>query len=261
MANQETQMPNTHVLVGDGPHKVIALHGWFGHANGWGPFAEVLDPSRFGYAFMDARGYGGMRGRGGPYTMDQVAADAVALADHLGWKRFSLIGHSMSGVAIQLAWLAVPERVRSLVAITPVPASGAGLDEQSWGLFTAAGSDPAARRAIIDFTTGNRLSAAWLDAMVASTREHSDDAAVAGYMPSWAKASFVDRLRPLTCPLLVFAGEHDAALSEAACRATWMQHHPAAQLDVVRNAGHYPMDETPVYLATRIETFLAAAPE
>ena len=49
-------MPNTHLLVGDGAHKVIALHGWFGHANGWGPFAQQLDGKAFGYAFMDCRG-------------------------------------------------------------------------------------------------------------------------------------------------------------------------------------------------------------
>lgn len=254
-------MPNTHILIGNGPNKVIALHGWFGHAGGWGAFPEYLDRVHQTYAFMDCRGYGGMRGKGGPYTMEQVARDAVELADHLGWKRFSLIGHSMSGVAIQLVWLAVPERVRSLVAITPVPASGAGLDESGWQLFTAAGNDPAARRTIIDFTTGGRLSGTWLDRMVASSREHSDDEAVAGYMPSWAKANFVDRLGPLTIPMLILPGEYDPALGEKTCRATWMHDYPTAELEVVRNAGHYPMDETPVFLATRIEKFLANVPK
>ena len=253
-------MPNTHQIIGNGPHKVIALHGWFGHAKGWGPFPQQLNGKDFSYAFMDQRGYGGMKGSGGPYTVEQIAQDALALADALGWQRFSLIGHSMGGVAIQQVLAAAPERVRALVAMTPVPASGGGLDEQGWQLFAAAGSDPAARRTILDFTSGSRLTGTWLDAMVASTQANSDDEAVAGYMPSWAKANFVDRIQGQKLPVLVIPGEHDPALSEAVCRATWLQHYPQAQLEVMANAGHYPMDETPIILATTVEKFLAGVP-
>lgn len=253
-------MPNTHLLIGNGPHRVIGLHGWFGHAQGWGPFAQHLNGRDFSYALMDQRGYGGMRGAGGPYTVEQIAQDALALADHLGWQRFSIMGHSMGGVSIQKALVAAPARVRALVAIAPVSAAGAPMDEQGRQLFTAAGTDPQARRAILDFTTGNRLSGTWLDAMVASTQAHSDDEAVAAYMPSWADASFVDAVKDQKLPVLVLPGEHDAALGEAACRGTWLQHYPHAQLEVVRNAGHYPMDETPVILATMVERFLASVP-
>jgi pimeloyl-ACP methyl ester carboxylesterase len=193
-------MPNTHLLIGSGALKVIALHGWFGHAHGWGPFTQHLNGRDFGYAFMDQRGYGGMRGSGGPYTMEQIAQDALALADHLGWRRFSLIGHSMGGSAIQQVLAAAPERVRALVGVTPVSAAGVPFDEQGWGLFTAAGHDAQARRTIIDFTTGSRLTGTWLDAMVASTQKHSDDEAVAGYLTSWAKTAFVEKSRASACP-------------------------------------------------------------
>jgi pimeloyl-ACP methyl ester carboxylesterase len=253
-------MVNTHSIVGDGAHKVIGLHGWFGHAHGWGPFARHLDGDEFTYALMDARGYGGMRSSGGPYTMEQVAQDALALADDLGWQRFSLLGHSMSGVAIQQVLVAAPERVRALAAVTPVSAAGVPFDEQGWQLFSSAGSDPRARRTIIDMTTGNRLTGTWLDAIVADNQANADDEAIDAYLQSWSSASFVDKVADKTLPVLVLPGEHDPALGEDACRATWMQHYPHAQLEVIHNAGHYPMDEAPIILATKVENFLADAP-
>src|SRR4051812_11098442 len=94
-------MANSYISVGKGPHKVIALHGWFGSGAGWGAFANVLDEERFSYAFMDDRGYGGSKSAKGEYTMQEIAADTLALADALGWQRFSLIGHSMGGKAVQ----------------------------------------------------------------------------------------------------------------------------------------------------------------
>ena len=34
-------MASSHVTVGSGDHCVLALHGWFGSARGWGPSAEL----------------------------------------------------------------------------------------------------------------------------------------------------------------------------------------------------------------------------
>ena len=59
-----------------------------------------------------------------------------------------------------------------------------------------------------------------------------------------------------TLPVLVVAGENDPALGPETCKATWLQHYPNARLEVMSNAGHYPMDETPVALATVVEKFL-----
>ena len=252
-------MPNTAQIVGSGPNKVICLNGWFGHARGWGPLMHSLDTQHFNYAFMDYRGYGARKGSGGPYTIAQIGHDVLALADHLGWQRFSLVGHSMGGLGIQQVLADAPARVQALVGITPVPASGVPFDDAGWAFFSSAARDAAARKGIIDLTTGNRLTGVWLDAMVKSSLTHSDVDAFDAYLTAWARSAFVERIQGQTLPVLVVAGEHDPALGPETCKATWLQHYPKARLEVMANAGHYPMDETPVALATVIEKFLREA--
>jgi len=252
-------MSNSVVMVGRGPRKVLALHGWFGCAEGWGPMVDVLDGDAFTWCFLDQRGYGGSRHLAGEYTLAEIARDALAAADQLGWQRFSLVGHSMGGAAIQHVLAAAPQRVQALVGLTPVPAGGVPFDEPTWALFASAARDPAARRAILDGSTGNRLSGRWLDRMLARSLEGSTPVAFGAYLSSWAKTDITGRIRGNPVPVLVVVGEHDPGLTEAFMRDTWMRHFPNARLEVMRNAGHYPMDETPVALATAIERFLRAS--
>ncbi|MEP7025102.1 MAG: alpha/beta hydrolase [Actinomycetota bacterium] len=199
-------MTNSQVITGNGDHHVVALHGWFGSARGWGSLPDYLDGSAFTYAFMDLRGYGDRKQVPGDFTMAEVAADAIAFADDLAWDTFSLVGHSMSGQAIQHVLLQAPARVRRLVGLNPVPAVATPFDEDGWGLFSGA----AANR-------GNQAA------------------------------------------VKVIVGEHDPALSAAVMEQTWLAFYPNAELEVLANAGHYPMFETPVALATSIEEFLGRA--
>src|ERR1700741_1423879 len=94
-------MAGSYVQVGSGDHRVIALHGWFGSSLGWGHLTDYLNTAQFTYVFPDFRGYGSRRDEPGEFTMAEAATDTIELANRLGWERFSLVGHSMSGVAVQ----------------------------------------------------------------------------------------------------------------------------------------------------------------
>jgi pimeloyl-ACP methyl ester carboxylesterase len=249
-------MTDSTQTIGSGDHHVVALHGWFGSARGWGSLPDYLDRSAFSYAFMDLRGYGGRRDVAGDFTMQEAASDALALADELGWDRFSLIGHSMSGQAIQHVLLQSPGRVRRLVALNPVPATGVPMDEGSWALFSGAAANRDNRFAIINFTTGGRLPPAFVDHIVQHSLDHSSADAFGAYLQSWAKDDFSDRVQGNPAAVKVIVGEHDPALSAAVMEQTWLRFYPSAELEVVPNAGHYPMFETPAALAASIEEFL-----
>jgi pimeloyl-ACP methyl ester carboxylesterase len=247
----------SHVTTGTGDHHVLALHGWFGSAHGWGSFPEFLNGADFSYAFPDLRGYGARRDEPGEFTMEEAAADAVGLADDLGWDTFSVVGHSMGGVAAQHILLLAPGRVRRLVGITPVPAGGVPFGDEAWRLFTSAALSPQSRAAIVDFSTGARLSTVFIDSIVRHSLENSEQEAFGTYLGSWAKADIVGQVKGNPLPVKVIAGEHDPSLSPDMLEHTWLEHYPNAELEVIRNAGHYPMHETPVILATIVEEFLA----
>ena len=69
-------MAGSYVMVGSGDHRVIALHGWFGSALGWGHLPDYLNTAQFTYVFPDLRGYGSRRDEPGEFTMAEAAADA-----------------------------------------------------------------------------------------------------------------------------------------------------------------------------------------
>ena len=251
-----TAAPNTHHVVGTGPHPVLVLHGWFGDAHAFAAMEPALTRSEFCYAFMDYRGHGGMRDVHGAFTIDEIATDALALADHLGFAAFSIVGHSMGGMAAQRVLALAPQRVRKLVAVTPVPASGVPFDADGWALFSGAADNPHNRFAIVDYTTGNRLSHAWITSIVDYSLAHASRDAIDRHLAAWAGTDFSADVRDMPLPVKVIVGEHDPAMSAAVMQSTFLATYPACELEVMANAGHYPMYETPVALATSIEAFL-----
>ena len=127
-----------HTTIGNGPTKVVIVHGWFWDHRVFTPLFDALDTVSHTYAFVDIRGYGNSRQVAGEFTIGEVAADAMALADQLGWHEFHVVGHSMGGKAAQKVAMDAPARVQSVVALTPVPASALPFDDAALGFFAAA---------------------------------------------------------------------------------------------------------------------------
>jgi pimeloyl-ACP methyl ester carboxylesterase len=250
-------MAGSYVKVGSGDHHVIALHGWFGSALGWGHLPDYLSTAQFSYVFPDLRGYGSRQGEEGEFTMAEAAQDAIALADELGWERFSLVGHSMSGVAVQHVLALASHRVRRLVGVAPVPATGLPLGESEWSLFAAAATSPASRAMIVNYSTGSRLTPVFIDTIVRHSLDNSDVGAFGCYLPSWARADILARVKGNEVPVKVITGEYDPTQPAEFMEQAWLQVYPNSELEVLRGTGHYPMYETPVALAVSIEEFLA----
>lgn len=245
-----------HALHGHGPTRVVVLHDWIGDRRNWDPMVPYLDPERFTYAFVDLRGYGGSRELAGDYTADEATGDVLALATRLGWERFAAVGHSMSGLIVQALAAAAPTRVTRLVAVTPVGPAGMNTPPDVLVAMERVALDPSSRRRAFAQMQGDRLSERWIDVKAARWVECSSPDAVLGYLHMFARTDLGARVPGLDVPILVVAGEHDAPWFSADALRTAFGVYPRVEVVACGNAGHYPMQETPVALATYVERFL-----
>ena len=246
-----------HELYGSGPEGVIVMHDFYGCRDTWAFARNFFDTRNFTFAFVEVRGYGVSRHIPGEYTPVEAASDILALADNLGWQRFHIVGHSMSGMLAQRVVLDGCERVTSAILNTPVAATGLRFSPEGLAVITDSITDNDALAQAFDVLTGNRLCREWLDFKIRQTRSTRSKEAQAGYLKSLATQGFLDQMKGNTTPMLIIIGEFDMEpFTEAITKETFLTWYPNAEMAVCRNAGHYPQQEVPVYVATVINRFL-----
>jgi len=235
------------------------LHDWFCDHSTWDAALPYLTPALFTYVFADLRGYGASREMEGAYTLEEASGDAIALADKLGWSHFSLIGHSMSGLIVQRIAQRVADRIKRIVAITPVPPAGVGLDQPAVDLFRRiAFADDEERFSAVGGMWGARLSETWIRYKLRRWRETASPTAAANYVELWGRGDVSQGACGLKTPMLIVAGAKDAPPFQAgALEASMLPYYPNARLISLEESGHYPMQEQPPLLATVIERFLS----
>ncbi|MFN7130758.1 MAG: alpha/beta fold hydrolase [Myxococcales bacterium] len=230
----------------------------------WGAFADRLAES-FRVVLFDPRGVGTSSPAPERLTIEDMAADAGALLDHLRVRRLSVFGLSLGGMVAQRLALTRPGQLERMVLASTV---ARGLDFTGAGVrrglrFAACLAGPAPESAVCLAT--RVLSRRF-------RREQPERAAsilrsVAAEAPStralWAMlgaaAGFDARreLRRLTMPVLVLNGSEDRLVS-AAAQAELVHALPAGCFDVVERCGHDLSLEKPMETAERVAAFFSA---
>lgn len=94
---------------------LLLIMGMAGHHGVWGePLLSGLERD-FDVVAYDHRGIGESTDVDGQFTIADLAGDALALMDALGWQNAHVLGISMGGMVAQEVVLQQPDRVRSLV--------------------------------------------------------------------------------------------------------------------------------------------------
>ncbi len=126
--------------TGDG-FPLIALHGFPRMRRTWEKVTPAL-AGRFTVVAPDRRGYGDSERIADPaaYGLASMAADAVALMDHLGHERFLVVGHDKGAPTARRLAADLPDRVVGMVQIDSGP-QGVGAERR----------DPSGRQWYFDF--------------------------------------------------------------------------------------------------------------
>ena len=100
-------------MAGDGD-PLLMIMGFLSDSRMWVLQTPAFAP-HFKVITFDNRGVGMSSVPPGPYSMEQMAADAIAVMDDAGIERAHVLGISMGGAIAQHVALKAPERIRSLV--------------------------------------------------------------------------------------------------------------------------------------------------
>ena len=199
-----------HKQIGSGKEKVLVMHNWMGDSTSYDSMLPYLNTDDYTYVFVDLRGYGRSKEMQGTYSVEEASSDAIKLIDSLGWNKFHLIGHSMSGMIVQKIAVDNPSRVKSVVAITPVPACGSPGPKEMMDFFesVALNNDEAAMECV-NTLTSNRYTKTFAKKMITDLRQRSTSEARLGYMNMFFHTDFSESVKGLRTPILVLFGEYD----------------------------------------------------
>lgn len=225
----------------------------------WRPQLEPLGRS-FRVIPYDHRGHGGSPSPRGPYTIEQLGRDALALLDRLELERASFAGISLGGMVG--LWLAIhaPERLDRLV----VCSGSAWLrNPEVWtdraAIVRTNGTVSIAEGTVHRWVTPRfaddhpELLDRWIARFVGTT-----DEGYAGCCEALGSMDLRADLHRITTPTLVLAGRDDAAIpidhaEDLAARI------PTADLSVIDDAGHFTSVEQPERFTARVQAHLTNA--
>lgn len=217
---------------------VLILSNSLGTDNSmWAPQVDPL-ARHFRVLRYDTRGHGQSQVTPGPYAIEDLARDVLALADHLHLRQFDFCGLSMGGMTGMWLGLHAPPRLRRLALantaarIAPPELWNARIDKVTAGGMASISEAVLARWFTAGFLARETAAVAAMKAMLEATP-------AAGYIACCAAVRDLDLradIARIAAPTLVIAGTQDLA-TPPADGAFLASRIPGARL-IELDAGH-----------------------
>jgi len=200
----------------------------------WSPQMDALRP-HFCIVRYDTRGHGQSSASAGPYTIEQLGRDVVALLDHVEAERAAFCGLSLGGVIGQWLGVHAPARVARLVLANTAPKIGT---PDVWNQRIAT-VEAKGMSAISDALVGRWFTPAFVErdpSTIARMKAMLERQPASGYVAACVAvrdADLRDDIARIEAATLIVAGRHDAVTTpaDAAFVASRIRHAKVAELD------------------------------
>jgi 3-oxoadipate enol-lactonase len=175
---------------------------------------------RFRVLRYDSRGHGRSAATPGPYTIEQLGYDALALIDALALERVRFCGLSMGGMVGQWLGAHAPQRLSQMVLCNTAARIGT---PDVWNTRIEA-VNKGGMAAIVDGVVARWYTPAFIAATpgaIAATREMLLTTPAQGYIASCVAVRDMDQrdsTASIAVPTLVIAGTHDGVTPPEAAR-------------------------------------------
>ena len=245
----------SYTTAGHGPPHLLFMHGWAGSGRYFDATIEQLDLTRLGAVTYDLRGHRESDPASDGYTLERIAADALAVADAAGLSEFVVVGFSMSAKFVQYVSVVAPHRIVGQILIAGGPAGEIALPRETTDDWLSREGDPV-RMAQVPGPYMTRPVQPELIERFGRDAATVGRAALEGTLSAVMTTSFTDRLASITTPSLVVGGSGDPMFAPDTLRAGVVAPLARARLALV-DCGHEIPLEAPRELAAVIEAFLA----
>ena len=230
-----------------GATPVLMIQGLGASKNAWN-LQRIAMATRFRIISFDNRGAGRSDKPTVPFTLEQMAEDAIAVLDAAGIETAHVVGASMGGVISQIVTVKHPHRVRSLTLVCTACRNHPWRQEllQSWAKtaeekgMIEVGKEAAQwvmsprsfRRLVPAFT--------WMGPLAALRPRHSFVSQIHAILNT--REDLVDQLSTITAPTMVIVGNQDI-LTPRGDSEEIAERIPNAELVVISGAAHGLMME------------------
>ncbi|MFI4973850.1 MAG: alpha/beta fold hydrolase [Caulobacterales bacterium] len=250
---------------GQGPERVVLVHGFQASARIWQMVQAALPADRYSSIAINNRGAGASEAPPSEhdFSVPIFASDAFELVTQLGWSDFTLVGHSLGGATVAQFAVEHPGLLKGLVLLDPsdpdgreMPPGVSSMDELIDRMMAARREQQARGAAGDGINASGAGATSELMRLLAEDMRAAPERRLRGSIRSMFGIRLGERLKALRMPVLLVGGDADELIPVSNMLSTWQKCPPGTGLHFWHGVGHSPNLDCPNELAALLRKFI-----